>query len=480
MSFFGLARRSVCRKPVKSILLLLIVFVISTLLLAAIASKNASIEVQDQTRQAIGAGFLLEKNADYRTKRVSELSEKIGEKEGNLEGYYQKKIVVNGTEEWLSWTTNEFETLDKKDIEELASTKGIADYNITTAITAVNPVNFNRIEEEDVDQSGDLGGVSLIGNRDMQFDTNVLSGNLHIKEGRMITPDDQDMCVISEELAKENNLKIGDKISFNDCHDTEHSKVSEAEIIGIYQVDQKMSPLMQGDTYRSENVIFTDLNFPEKAESETSPLFERAYFKVEDVDAYEEVKERLQSVDINREQYDLIDNNGNSQTMSSNFNNLEKVSEMMILVISIASFVILVLVFLFWLKNRVQEVGIFLSLGVPKFRIIGQIWSEAVMIAVLSLLLSFAAAPFVSKVTADYLVSQQVQQAQEEEKKEEGQVATEYEAPKQDVQSISVNVTPAMYLLDGAGVLLLITASVFLSGIGILKKNPKEILTEMS
>ena len=29
---------------------------------------------------------------------------------------------------------------------------------------------------------------------------------------------DKDMCVISEELAKQNNLKIGDKISFNDYH----------------------------------------------------------------------------------------------------------------------------------------------------------------------------------------------------------------------------------------------------------------------
>ena len=68
MNFFGLARRSVFRKPVKSILLLLIVFAISTLLLAGVASKNASIEVQDKTRQAIGAGFLLERNAEYRTK----------------------------------------------------------------------------------------------------------------------------------------------------------------------------------------------------------------------------------------------------------------------------------------------------------------------------------------------------------------------------------------------------------------------------
>ena len=64
------------------------------------------------------------------------------------------------------------------------------------------------------------------------------------------------------------------------------------------------------------------------------------------METYDEVKENLQKVDINWEQYDLIDNNGNSETMSSNFNDLAKVSEMMILVISVASFVILVLVFL--------------------------------------------------------------------------------------------------------------------------------------
>lgn len=481
MNFFGLARRSVFRKPVKSILLLLIVFAISTLLLAGVASKNASIEVQDKTRQAIGAGFLLERNAENRSKRIDELSEKIGNnKEGSLDGYHQKIIVVTGVECLQTWTTNEFETLDINDIEKLAKTKGIADYNLTTVITAVNPVNFKRIEDKDVDQSADIGGVSLIGNKDMKLDRNVLSGNLHIKEGRMITSKDKDMCVISEELAKENNLKIGDNISFNDYHDTENSKVSEAEIVGIYQVDQKMSPLMQGDTYRSENVIFTDLRFPEKAEGETSPLYERAYFKVEDVEAYDEVKQNLQKADINWEQYDLIDNNGNSETMSSNFNDLAKVSEMMILVISIASFSILTFVFLFWLKNRVKEVGIFLSLGIPKFRIIGQIWSEAIMIAVVSLVLSFAVAPAVSKATANYLVSQQVQQMQEEEKNNEGKVFTEYVAPKQDVQSINVDITPEMYMLDGASVLVLITASVLVSGIVILKRNPKDILAEMS
>lgn len=86
MNFLGLAKRSVLRKPVKSILLLLVVFVISTLLLSGMSIKNTSIEVQDKTRQAIGAGFILEKNSEYRAKRIEELSKQIGEKEGELEG----------------------------------------------------------------------------------------------------------------------------------------------------------------------------------------------------------------------------------------------------------------------------------------------------------------------------------------------------------------------------------------------------------
>ena len=358
MNFFKLAERSVLRKPVKSILLLLIVFVISTLLLSGMSCRNASVEVQDKTRQAIGAGFLLEKNDEYRAKRINELSEKLGEKEGELDGYCQKKIVVNGSINWNTGTTNSFETLNLKDIEKISETEGISDYNITTAITAVNPVNFRRIEDTDTDQSADEGGVSLIGNRDMKMDTNVLSGNLRIKEGRMVQPDDTDVCVISQELAQADNLKIGDKLSFNDYHDKENSPAAEAEIIGIYQVSQKMSPLMQGDTYRSENVIFTDLYFPQKAEGETSPLFQRAYFKVGNVNDYDAVKERIKEADIDWQQYDLIDNNGNSETMSSNFNDLDKISETMIAVISAAGFFILIFVFLFWIKNRVHEIGV--------------------------------------------------------------------------------------------------------------------------
>lgn len=43
MNSFQLAVRSVIRKPVKSILLFLVIFMISLFLLAGMASKNASV-----------------------------------------------------------------------------------------------------------------------------------------------------------------------------------------------------------------------------------------------------------------------------------------------------------------------------------------------------------------------------------------------------------------------------------------------------
>ena len=71
-------------------------------------------------------------------------------------------------------------------------------------------------------------------------------------------------CVISAELADKNQLEIGSRISFGNCRDKEDPMIYEAEVVGIYRVNQPIAPYMYGDTYRSENIIFTDLDFPEK------------------------------------------------------------------------------------------------------------------------------------------------------------------------------------------------------------------------
>ena len=471
--------RSIIRKPIKSILLLLVVVVISSFFMAGLSGQSANIKTQDATRQAVGATFRLEENEANRHKRIDEATKIIGEdKEGTYGGFTQKQLP-NGA--WMGKADNSFETIKPEDAQKIAGVDGIEAYNLITVSTPVNPVNFKRIEDPDVDQSSDLGGVNVRGNRIMEMDMDVASGKIKLVEGRMIKENETDVCVVSDELAKLNSLKPGDELQFNNAKDKENSQEYSAKVVGIYKTTQKIKPVMSGDTYRSENTIFTDLHFPEKASGEEgNPLFQYAIFKVKDVDAYDRVKADIQKVDIGWERYDLIDNNGNIKSMAENFNDMEKISRMLLLLVSSASFIILVLIFLFWMKNRTQEIGILMALGESKKRIWMQFLVEALLVGCIGFVLSMGASPFLSKATASYLARQTQEQAEEQAEADADSISTDRVAPELTMKGTEIVITGKMVAADAAVIVTLLFVSVSVAGITIMRKKPKEILSEMS
>ena len=64
---------SVVRKPLKTLLLFSVVFVISSLLLAGMAGKNSSIQVQDKAKASAGSSVRLEINLEDYRKRSGEV-----------------------------------------------------------------------------------------------------------------------------------------------------------------------------------------------------------------------------------------------------------------------------------------------------------------------------------------------------------------------------------------------------------------------
>ena len=148
---------------------------------------------------------------------------------------------------------------------------------------------------------------------------------------------------------KKNQLKVGDHLQFHSVKAEE--PVQEATIVGIYQVKEQMKPYMSGDTYRSENV-FSRIYIFLRRWSRMIRCMKRLIFKVANVDDYDAVKEAIKKTDINWQWYDLIDNNGNLDTMASNFNDLKKISNTLLLVVTGASFVILFLIFIFWNQEQ--------------------------------------------------------------------------------------------------------------------------------
>ena len=479
MNVFGLSIRSVLRKRAKTILLLLIIFITAVFIFAGWACKSASIQTQNESKQAIGASFRLEENEANRHERMEELSKQIGDGNGSVGGYYQEQLASG---DWLIRTDNSFETLLIEDILKIAKVEGIEEYNITTANTVVNPVNFERIEEKDVDQSQDQRGVSLRGTLHMELDFDVQKGNIEVKEGRMIVPEDTDVCVISREIADLNGLQIGDFLEFNNWKDRESSTIYKAEVVGIYDSISGITPIMYGDSYRSENIIFTDLSFPEKPEgNEGNPLYQYATFVVGDVDNYEAVRKRIQAIDIGWERYDFLDNTGISDTMTENFGELEKMSSLILILVCISSIIIIWLVFLFWLKGRVHEIGIYLSIGRTKFSIVFQMLLEGILVGCVAFLLATAASGVVSKGIVGYLVDYQAQIQTEDEQLNENMVLDgSLENDETEIVGVTVEIKGEVIFLSGVSVLGIIMIAITLSCISIMIQKPKEILSRMS
>lgn len=471
--------RSVLRKPIKSIILLFIVIVMSGLFLGAMASRSASIYTQDATRQAIGATFRIEGNEENRRKRLDQAMDVLGDREGSYGGVTHKWLE-NGAD--MVVTDNSFETVKEDDVKKIAQVEGIEEYNLITIATVVNPVNFSRIEDSDMDQSTDVGGVNLRGNRIMEMDMDVSAGKISLIEGRMIEKDDRDVCVISKELAELNHLKTGNLLKFNDYHDKEHSTIYSAEIIGIYETKQERKSIMYGDSYRPENTIFTDMSFPEKPSgNEGNPFYQYAIFKVQNAGKYDQVKKSVQKANIDWSRYDLIDNNGNIKNMTENFGQMDQMSMGLLLIVSVSGLVILVLVFLFWIKNRTQEIGIMMSLGKCKFEIWVQFLWEAVMISIIGMLLSFVISPIIAETSASYLAKEtQTLRLEQQEQENTGTYIDGYIAPDLKIQDVEVHITKEMVLMDIGMISGILIIAVLVAGITIMKKRPKQILSEMS
>ena len=479
MNILELSIRCLLRKRAKTILLLSVVFVTACFIYAGWACKSANVQTQTEGKQALGASFRMEENEADRHDRTAEAIEKLGGQNGSVDGSHIEQLESG---DWMIWHDNSFETLQMEDIETLAGQEGIAEYNVTTANIVVNPVNFVRIEDPDVDQHSDLLGVSLRGNMEMRLDFDVQNGNIEVNEGRMITAEDKDVCVISRELAELNGLTVGDKLEFNDRKERETSKVYSAEIVGIYDTIHKITPIMYGDSYRSENIIMTDLRFPEKPQGcEGDPLYQYATFWVENVDEYETVKERIRKADIDWKRYDFLDNTGMSDTMAANFGDLDEMSTIILILVAVSGAVIIFLVFLFWLKGRVHEIGIFLAIGKGKAAIIAQMILEGILIGCVSFTLATVCAPSLSKSVADYLVGYQVQQQEEQRKAEEGMTGgagvAEYETK---VMGVKTEVTGKIVLLSACSILGVILIAVSSSCIFVVVQKPKEILSKMS
>ena len=132
--------------------------------------------------------------------------------------------------------------------------------------------------------------------------------------------------------------------------------------------------------------------------------------------------------------------------------------------VSLAGMVILVFVLVFWVRGRIHEIGILLSMGTSKARLLAQFVIELTMIAIAAGLLASLVAGQASHLLGDFVL---------------GQAPGSGESPAAPDPSFTAASLPELgraWLL-GYGVVLL---SAVVAVVPMLRLKPKQILSKMS
>lgn len=314
-----------------------------------------------------------------------------------------------------------------------------------------------------------------------------------LKDGRHIVPEDKNKAAISSALAEMNHLKIGNKITLTLSQDYVRSD-SEAignsyvfEIVGIY--DMNIPQIAEENTAEcdiTENFIFIDERALEQIDTDISGKKREIYDNgatfflsdPRDMDAVvEEIKERN---GIREESFLLTVNNKAYNDSVLPLTKLGNYTSILILIIIVIGILLLSLIMTMWIRDRLHEIGILLSIGIKKSSIIRQHMLEALIIMAIALLIARPITSVVSNTFGNYLLN--TMHIEEDIQQEDGRMSG-YNYDPVDVsdvgpiKTLEVQIGGKELTAVVGCCILIVLLSVGVSSIVIFRMKPKDILS---
>ena len=336
---------------------------------------------------------------------------------------------------------------------------------------------------------------------DGKLGKNFSTGALEISEGRNLQIGDRFQTVISEELAERNGLSVGDAITVEIKEGTylptkEYQKTwgnpIQLEIVGLFHMNftQQYADWTSESAYMENNIYvdqethklidqiiednwvgeFYDVGYPEviffvdnpkKTDAIIHEMKEREDIPIDSLTVYPDQT----AYEASAKPYSLI-----------------RMFSMMLSVIGIAGVgIILYLLMKLTVRRRMRETGILLSIGIKKYKIVGQMLIESLAVSAAALVLAILlSGPLVS------VCSQAAERLAAPDVKEETYRVTlrdgmypEMDKISSDEVALSGEVTPETVMLLIVLVSGISTASVLLASVRILETDPKKLLQTM-
>lgn len=361
------------------------------------------------------------------------------------------------------FNVNQFKDIEKiKEVEKI-----IIQYDGLAKLKDAKVVSGEqRINREDLsDEFKNVVSFEATNNtkRNILFSSRVFT----IKEGKNIEENDKNSIIVHEEFAKQNNLKLGDEVNLEllDIEESGKIKSHKFKIIGIFS-GKKQETYTGLSSDFSENMVFVDYSTSQEIlnKSENNKIANKILMYSSSAESTDLALNKLKELKIDESKYFVQkDSNAFEESLES-VSGIKHMIKIMTYSIMLGGMVVLSLILILWLRERIYEIGIFLSIGISKIQIIMQFIFELLFISIPSIISSLFLGNVLIKVIAGGLINS------ENSMISGGNLIND--------SSFMLNITTLgqSYLI----LISIIVLSVVFASSLILIKKPKEILSKIS
>lgn len=503
MNFIKRALKSTKVKWGRSLLLFAVFTAILVFVLAGLTIRSAAEQAASEAQKEVGATVTLSANREASSQKPAETATS----ETDSDGTAQERIDPG------SFSLTPVSLEDAQKIADLTDVKSYSFESSASAlasdgITAISSSDSTDSSAESTDANQPMGGDMPGGGQMTQADfqvTGVLtsaqnstfsSGTATITDGEGIDESDKDtnQVLIEQTLATANDLAVGDTFTITSSEDEETTY--ELTVKGIYESSASSNSMgMQFSMMNPSNTLYTSYTLANElngtAEDNT---IDSAVYTLADPENMDDFLAKAKKL-IDTDTFSLQSNDAAYQSMLEPLNNVASFSKNVVLLVAVAGIIILTLIIMITIRERRHELGVLLSLGESRIKIILQLFTEVALCMILALGVAAVSGNVVANVVGQQLLEQQTNSDQNTQTNDAKSQRPDGENPggrggqmgapgsnsnpfavSDEVSELSINVTPTQIgflALVALGISLL---SVCLASIGILRLNPRKIL----
>ncbi|MBS5521641.1 MAG: ABC transporter permease [Clostridiales bacterium] len=436
MNFLKRSVRYCWRQKIRSIILLLVCTLLSSVALIALSVGHATAAGTDEVKQTVGASIRVEIDS------------------GNQENYGSPTQNENG----LTYEYNG-DWITQKIIDAIAKVDGVTGYNAESEGgywgSGINFEYFPGLFDFGNSYNGHTSPSSYTVTLNSALNRKFLDGTYTLVEGRHIQEDDSFAVMISKELADKNGLFVGDHISM---YDLDTDSENTFEIVGIFGGTEGMSKEAITPESIPANQGYIDINSYQKMWNETTLELGSLDVYVDSAENVEDVLTTIKNLrEIKGKTFTFSTDTEDFDWISNPLSSLQKMVNTAVTVIAITGAAVITLLLILWTRSRKKEAGILMAVGRSKVEIVLQFLAENIFIAIPAAAASFGLSALLADQVGAFLVSQTAS----------------------DVQGLSVVLHSAdMAAVYGVGALILILA-LLAASVTVIRLEPKAILTQM-